>query len=521
MAKTSEKSDEQPTGGTKTTKNNSRPQELPFHIIKKALDETYDRVLSRYKDRMDEDGPYSLKDMQKLQGSFDNDAEWNAVLNSLPGNNPNPAELLADMAGLIDINEKDLSLIASLRPGMLKALSYAINEYNSAIQEFGAKDPDPAGNRSLKPVLGQYKSGSPERSTEEEPTKSIQDLIDSFIAEKKLGKAWTEKSSGEIASILGCMRDILHALEVQSPSDLSFGIARAFKDTLIALPANPTQRKTYLKDIEGNGRGQAKIQGKVAQDAKVDCISITTVNKYLIRVNALMDYALKHGFIDRNFFVGLSIKQTKRKSDTRKEFQPEQVQIIIKAILERSNIKGAKTKPFHRWLPLLGIYTGARLNELCQIYLDDINEKDGGITCICITDKREDQRLKNLSSEREIPIHPELKRLGFMEFVQEQRDKGENRLFPELPHGRDGYSKNASKWFASFRREILPEANDLVFHSFRHTAATEMKRKGVQEGLAASILGHSVESMTYGHYGKGYTAQQLLDALTEGLADLC
>ena len=35
-----------------------------------------------------------------------------------------------------------------------------------------------------------------------------------------------------------------------------------------------------------------------------------------------------------------------------------------------------KNKPAYYWVPLLGQYTGARLNELCQLYVNDIKEID-------------------------------------------------------------------------------------------------------------------------------------------------
>lgn len=511
MARTTVRNEKEFTGMSESIKKKSQSNDLPYHVIKKALNETYDRVLSKYKIRMNEEGPYSPEGLHELQKTFDSAAEWNAVLNSLPGDQPTPAEVLANMAGLTNITEKDLSLVASQRPGMLKALSYAINEYNYAVQEFGDNAHNLFENQSLESVPEQNHSKSSQRIT-------IQDLIDDFTIDKESGKAWTPKSAGEIASILACMKDILHALGVQSPSDLSSDIVIAFKKVLTALPKNPIERKIYLKDLEGSSGDQIKNRTREALENGA-CISTTTVNKYLIRVSALMDFATNHSYIDRNFFNKLTIKQKKRKSDARKAYTPAQIQVIIKTILEKSNLKGANLKPFHRWLPLLGIFTGARLNELCQIYLGDISEREG-IPCISITDKRPDQRLKNLSSERVIPIHPELINLGFLNFVHELRGKKESRLFPELILGRDGYSKNASRWFASFRKEVLSTGDGLVFHSFRHTAATQMKRKGVGEGYAAAILGHSHDSMTYGHYGKGYTAQQLLGALEDGLVDL-
>ncbi|MEZ9398966.1 hypothetical protein AB4393_23475 [Vibrio splendidus] len=43
--------------------------------------------------------------------------------------------------------------------------------------------------------------------------------------------------------------------------------------------------------------------------------------------------------------------------------------------------------------------------------------------------------------------------------------------------------------------------------------ATEFKRKGVDYHIAAAILGHHNDSMTYGRYGKEYSPEQLAKAI--------
>lgn len=52
----------------------------------------------------------------------------------------------------------------------------------------------------------------------------------------------------------------------------------------------------------------------------------------------------------------------------------------------------------------MSLYTGARLNELCQLRVSDVN-KVGEIWCLDINEK-DGKQLKNVSSTRQIPIHP-------------------------------------------------------------------------------------------------------------------
>ena len=72
------------------------------------------------------------------------------------------------------------------------------------------------------------------------------------------------------------------------------------------------------------------------------------------------------------------------------------------------------------WLPLLSLHSGARLGELCQLYADDVREKQG-VHYLYLTNEGEDQSIKGRGDEvrkRRTPIHREIIRLGFLDFVK-------------------------------------------------------------------------------------------------------
>ncbi|MDP3287675.1 MAG: site-specific integrase [Methyloversatilis sp.] len=134
----------------------------------------------------------------------------------------------------------------------------------------------------------------------------------------------------------------------------------------------------------------------------------------------------------------------------------------------------------HRyWLPLVGLFTGARINELCQINPQcDIREEDG-IPFIDITDKSPgDPRIlksvKNKSSRRVVPIHPELLRLGFLRYVREVREAGHMRLFPSFPLKGKSAGAGPGTWFRKLLggtglRDETEGAAVVGFHAFRST----------------------------------------------------
>ena len=113
------------------------------------------------------------------------------------------------------------------------------------------------------------------------------------------------------------------------------------------------------------------------------------------------------------------------------------------------------------WIPLIGLFSGLRLNEICQLDLADILLLDG-VLCFTITsgtsESQSQKRVKNLASERIVPVHAELRRCGFENYITERRKNDGAKLFPELKIGSTGYhSKAMSQWFI---RTLPPTATE-------------------------------------------------------------
>lgn len=146
------------------------------------------------------------------------------------------------------------------------------------------------------------------------------------------------------------------------------------------------------------------------------------------------------------------------------------------------------------WIPLLGLYTGARLGELAQLRVGDVHESDG-IHCLSITDEGEGQSVKTKAGSRLVPIHSELIRLGFLDYVSEVATKGDGPLWPLLPPREGKPGGYFSQWFGSTRKALgfgkYPD-----FHCFRHTVRTMLAEAGVDESLIDTLVGHEVRGST-------------------------
>lgn len=97
----------------------------------------------------------------------------------------------------------------------------------------------------------------------------------------------------------------------------------------------------------------------------------------------------------------------------------------LNRIFRQKRESGADT-----WLPLLGLWSGARLEELGGLRVEDVKESDS-VPHFFIRGA-DGRRLKNRGSERSIPLHPELMRAGFLDYLTERKRAGDVLLFPEL-----------------------------------------------------------------------------------------
>ncbi|WP_081916687.1 site-specific integrase [Luteibacter sp. 9135] len=181
------------------------------------------------------------------------------------------------------------------------------------------------------------------------------------------------------------------------------------------------------------------------------------------------------------------VQQLKRRPPT-----PQELAIIFDAENRKS-----LTAPHDWWSPILALYTGARLREVAQLYLDDIDVIND-VPCIHINARFAHQQLKTDSSRRVVPLHPELERLGFLDYVKELRANGEAKLFPGLPWlGGDKVKDPGRRVGRYFSETYLPACGitdpAVTFHSFRHNFATQANRANLDDDRIARITGHKLE----------------------------
>lgn len=170
------------------------------------------------------------------------------------------------------------------------------------------------------------------------------------------------------------------------------------------------------------------------------------------------------------------------------------------------------------WVPLIALFTGMRLYEIVQLYVEDIVSVDlvegGSVYCFDINKDGEDKTLKTQTSKRRIPVHKTLLDIGFLNYVAEMKKAGSKRLFPDVPLAKsDGtYSSTFSKRFRHFLDNLGIKHKKISFHSFRHSFEDACRDSSVPQEVTDALQGHAQKGMA-GRYGNGFSLEVLSEAV--------
>jgi len=254
--------------------------------------------------------------------------------------------------------------------------------------------------------------------------------------DEKMDENWTAGTLKEFDGMFGYIVEILGDLPINT---IGYPEVERLKETLLKLPPNRKTSPLY--------RNLSIQQILASKPQKV--LSRKTVNKYLSLMSNFFDFAERYGYAEKNYFGGVSVKIKKRPNEDRQPFTDEDIAKLFSPDF-------FKAKPLHSymfWAPLIGLYTGMRLEEICQLHLEDIRQVDE----IWVFDiKAEgDRTVKTASGERMVPLHSVLIKMGLLDHIAQLNKKGKAMLFPELRPDKFGkYSARVSKWFnARYRRQ--------------------------------------------------------------------
>jgi integrase len=236
-------------------------------------------------------------------------------------------------------------------------------------------------------------------------------------------------------------------------------------------------------------------------------LSSKTKVQYLLAGSMFWKWACKHDAQWResyknhvNPFANHDMPQLKgkaRKDAARKAFTIEELGTLHAAATKQ----GLNTLAD---LILLGSYTGARIEELCQLRTENLIKVEG-VRSFDITDS------KTAAGIRVVPVHPALSDL-VTRLAAESKDE---YLVPSKSRNKYGIRSDAlSKAFGRLKTS-LNFGPQHVFHSIRGSAITHLHRADVPDRLIQELVGHETGTVTFDVYSQGASAKQKLAAISK------
>jgi integrase len=277
--------------------------------------------------------------------------------------------------------------------------------------------------------------------------------------------------------------------------------ARLYREALQEVPQRRTGAllKASLPELSAWGR----------KHPDAPKVSPGTVNKQLGAVQAVAVWADANGVIPENTawsdpFANMRVQG---EQSERTSFGSHDLKLLFAApVFTKHEYPEGGRGATAFWLPVLALFTGARQAELAGLTVADVQQEPETTTPLfyITSQASRGKRLKNKSSQRVIPVHAQLVKLGFLEYVADVRQRhGEKAfLFPLIAptQGRAGVAA-WSKWFGRYLRSHGVTDTAKVFHSFRHGFKDALRQGKVNQEIHDALTGHSQASTVSGGYG--------------------
>ena len=230
-----------------------------------------------------------------------------------------------------------------------------------------------------------------------------------------------------------------------------------------------------------NSRAAAKGEPTLPTLTKV------SVENWYAAFRRCWEYAVATDLVESNPWAGLKkFVVTGRPSQRKRQFEDDEIQHIF----NQPHFQTPEVRDAKWWLPILSLFHGGRLSELAALPLDDVRQTPKGTWFFDVTPTQA-RGLKTVGSERHIPLHPHMLRLGFADYIAVLRENGEGWLFPDLDHQTvHGAGHAFSKWWGSYMDKIGLPDKSISHHSWRHTWKRYARMSPVKEEIHDILSGH-------------------------------
>ncbi len=399
----------------------------------------------------------------------------------------------------------------------LRARAEAVRIFIALLQgrhdETIPKDPLFVEDRRQEQIIGKPSNGAT-RLGREKASKTVSELSKTFIEEHR--QAWGEKTVLDKLRVNNWFIQLVGADTVIG--DVTPDTIIEFKSLLMKVPANLVK----YKDLR-----ERPLAAAIEEGAKrgLPRLSLRTANKYMEMLKTFFTWVCDHRYMAENPVGRISLPYKRSQSlGARQSYQVEQLNQLFSSSLytghksaSRRHLPGTLVVRDGRyWVPLIALFSGMRVGEIVQLQLKDVRLVEQW--WVFDVNKGDDgsKAVKTVSSVRQVPVHPTLAELGFMEWIQAEKSNrpSVDRLFPEINVGSRGdASHDFSKQYGRYTKLIKMKTERTAFHSFRHNFVDALRAAGVQEYVFEALTGHSRGKVSSGYGSAGVPLQLRAEAI--------
>ncbi|MFR9039715.1 MAG: DUF6538 domain-containing protein [Bilophila wadsworthia] len=347
---------------------------------------------------------------------------------------------------------------------------------------------------------------------------NLREAFDAYVKAKTL--TWSAASAKDIPpqvrQFVEIVRELEHGRDIRV-DELSREHIRSYFDTLKYLPC----RLCGQRQFTGKGWLQLADMGRSGQIERL--LSVKTMEVRQTNVRSFVNWceleyrgAVQAKYVNSGFPKVLSDKDIRRKGVKREAFTQDELKALFGDM--GKYVQATEGVPSRFWAPLIALYSGMRLEEICQLHLSDIVKVDG-VLCFSINEESGGsgyvKHVKSSAGIRKVPVHPHLwDELGLKKFVASRWAKtpkekyASTLLFPDLQervnavnHATVKLGSALTHWFTRYRRSVgvggqHGEPSTKAFHSFRHTVIEYLHKEArVDLSMLQAVVGHEMVDM--------------------------
>ncbi len=337
----------------------------------------------------------------------------------------------------------------------------------------------------------------------------IADLVEEHLnaLDKKVkSEAERKKIAKDVRQRRSVLRHFLQAISSKNLLDLTQTDLAQYDEIMDSIPVehgkSPEDRRRTVHELVE--RGEDLPEDEVG-------LSSRTKNRNWGIIKGFLKFArVKHGIVPAAtlFFEDLYAKVEEGEANVRLAFTDDDVGRLSQHPVWRNGHCPEREQDgcrFERyglyWMPIIADLTGMRREEIAGMCLSEV-VTDHDIPFFDVR-PNQNRRLKNKSSKRIVPIHIALVKLGFFQYVENLRAKGETDLFPDLKPAPGGSFGGVfyKDWKKVLDEQLGADLVGKVFHSFRHRFITLRRAEAsIPKDLVQDIVGHKHTDETDGTY---------------------